>query len=138
MRRLPVLNPDAEDVQLAGVVPPWIVLPGNLLGRERTVRIAPECVRHIRRRRPAWLGYCLAHIPEVLVARDYIGKRPRGDPRRVEFVRLVGRPSRWLLVAVKILDDRRESWVSSAHPISDENLTRRVRTGTLWMVVREP
>ena len=53
-----------------------------------------------------WLAFCLAHIPEALAAPDYIGQAARGDRRRVDFVRLVGRPSRWLLVSVKVLDDR--------------------------------
>ena len=124
--------------QTAGIVPRSIVLPANLLGRERTVRISPEGVAHIRRRRPQWLAFCLVHIPEVLAAPDYLGRRTRGDRRRVEFVRLVGRPSRWLLVSVKFLDDKREAWVNSAHPIADVDLTRRVRAGTLWRVIRGP
>jgi len=37
----------------------------------------------------------------------------------VEFVRLVDEPSRWLLVSVKFLDEKREAWVNSAYPIAD-------------------
>jgi len=132
------LRPDSPTAQTAGVVPRSIVLPANLLGRERKVKISPESVTHIRRRRPQWLAFCLAHIPEVLAAPDYIGQRPRGDPRSVEFVRLVGNPSRWLLVSVKFLDTQREAWVNSAHVIAAEQLTRRVRAGTLWRLIRGP
>jgi len=75
---------------------------------------------------------------DVLASPDYIGQRPRADPRRVEFVRLVGRPHRWLLVSVKFLDQTGEAWVNSAYRIDDRYLTRRVRTGTLSRVVRGP
>ncbi len=138
MGRIIELRPDGAMAQTAGIVPRSIVLPANLLGRERTVKISPECVAHIRRRRPQWLGFCLAHIPNVLCAPDYLGQRPRRDHRRVEFVRLIGDPSRWLLVSVKFLDEKREAWVNSAYPIGGRDLTRRVRTGTLWGVIRGP
>ena len=138
MGRIIVLRPDSAVAQTAGIVPRSTVLPTNLLVRERTVTISRQCVAHIRRRRPQWLGFCLAHIPEVLSAPDYIGQRPGGDPRRVEFVRLVGRPNRWLLVSVKSLDEKRQAWVNSAHPLADVNLTRRVRAGTLWRAMRGP
>lgn len=132
------LRPDSPTAQTAGVVPRSIVLPAGLLGRQRAVQISPESVTHIRRRRPQWLAFCLAHIPEVLAAPDYIGQRRRGNPHRAEFVRLVGRPGRWLLVSVKFLDGEREAWVNSAHPIADAQLTRRLRAGTLWTVTRGP
>ena len=138
MGRTIELRPDSAVAQVAGAVPRAIVLPANLRGRERTVKISPAGVAHIRRRRPQWLAFCLAHIPEVLSAPDYIGQRPGGDHRRVEFVRLVGRPRRWLLVSVKFLDEQREAWVNSAHPLADVHLTRRVRAGTLWRVGRGP
>ncbi len=138
MGRTIELRPDSPTAQTAGVVPRWIVLPGSLLGRERTVKILPERVAHIRQRRPQWLAFCLAHIPDVLAAPDYLGQRAHGDRRRVEFVRLVGRPSRWLLVSVKFLDQKCKAWVNSAHPIGNAYLTRRVRAGTLCTVVRGP
>jgi len=138
MGRTIELRPDSPVAQVAGVVPRSIMLPGNLTGQVRTVRISPEGVAHIRRRRRQWLPFCLAHIPEVLSAPDYIGQRPRGDHRRVEFVRLVRRPGRWLLVSVKFLDEKREAWVNSAYPLADAHLTRRVRAGTLWRVTRGP
>ena len=108
MGRTIELRPDSAAAQAAGVLPRSIVL------------------------------FCLAHIPDVLSAPDYIGQRPRGDHRRVEFVRLVGRPRRWLLVSVKFLDAKREAWVNSAHPLADVHLTRRVRAGTLWRATRGP
>lgn len=138
MGRINELRPDSATAQTAGVVPRWIVLPANVEGRARTVMILPERVAHIRERRPQWLTFCLAHIPAVLAAPDYIGQGPRGDRRRVEFVRLVGDPKRWLLVSVKFLDQRREAWVNSAYPLADAYLTRRVRTGSLWKVSRGP
>jgi hypothetical protein len=79
-----------------------------------------------------------AHIPDVLAAPDYIGRRVHGDRRRVEFVALVGRPPRWLLVSVKFLDEKREAWVNSAYPFAEEHLTGRLRAGTLWRVTRGP
>jgi hypothetical protein len=138
MGRTSQLRPDSTAVQTAGIVPRWIVLPGNLLGRERKVMIRPEHVAHIRQRRPAWLAFCLAHIPDVLAAPDYVGQRVHGDRRRVEFVALVGRPPRWLLVSVKFLDEKREAWVNSAYPFAEEHLTGRLRAGTLWRVTRGP
>jgi len=132
------LRSDSPTTQRAGVVPRWIVLPANLLGTERTVGIAPERIEHIRRRHPQWLALCLTHIPTVLSAPDYIGRRRHGDRRRVEFVGLVGRPARWLLVSVKFLDDKREAWVNSAYPFAHEHLTARVRAGTLWRAIRGP
>jgi hypothetical protein len=96
--------------------------------------ISPERLLHIRARRPDWLQFCLRHIPDVLGRPDFLGQRTHGDPRRVEFVRLVGSPPRWLLVSVKFLDDRQEAWVNSAHPIAASYLTRRLRAGTMQEV----
>ena len=138
MGRITELRADSPTAQTAGVVPRSIVLPANLLGRQRRVMILPERVAHIRHRRPKWLAFCIAHIPDVLAAPDYVGQRMRGDRRRVEFVRLVGRPRRWLLVSVKFLDEKREAWVNSAHPIAHARLTQRPRAGTLCRVTRGP
>ena len=138
MGRIVKLRADSPTAQTAGVVPRSIVLPANLLGRQRRVMILPERVVHVRQRRPRWLAFCLAHMPEVLGAPDYVGQSSHGDRRRVEFVRLVGRPGHWLLVSVKFLDEKNEAWVNSAYPVADAYLTRRVRTGTLCKVVRGP
>jgi hypothetical protein len=132
------LRPHSRTAQIAGIVPRWIVLPGNLLGRERRVMILPERIAHLRERRPDWFAFSLAHIPDVLAAPDYVGQGVRGDLRRVEFVRLIDRQRRWLLVSVTFLDDRREAWLNSAYPIADTYLTRRVRAGTVWRVIRGP
>ena len=138
MGRIAKLRPDNATAQTAGVVPRSIVLPANLLGRERRVMILPERAAHIRHRRPEWLAFCLAHIPDVLAAPEYVGQRVHGDRRRVEFVGLVGRPPRWLLVSVKFLDEKREAWINSAYPLADAHLTGRIRTGTLWRATRGP
>ena len=138
MAAIITLRADSSVAQVAGIVPRSLVLPGGVEGRQRTVSISPEGVAHIRRRRRKWLTFCLAHIPDVLSAPDYLGQRPRGDHRRVAFVRLVGRPGRWLLVSVKFLDEKREAWVNSAYPLGDTELTRRLRTSTLWRVSRGP
>jgi len=138
MGRTIELRSDSPTTQIAGIVPRSVVLPGNLRGTERTVRIAPERIEHIGRRHPQWLALCLTHIPTVLSAPDFIGRRRHGDRRRVEFVGLVGGPPRWLLVSVKFLDDKREAWVNSAYPFGDEHLTARVRAGTLWRAIRGP
>ena len=138
MGRTVELRPDSSVAQVAGIVPRWIVLPPNLRGRERRVKISPAGMAHIRRRHPQWVVFCLAHIGDVLAAPDYIGQRLRSDHGRVEFVRLVGRPSRWLLVSVKFLDEKREAWVNSAYPLADADLTRRIRAGTLWRATRGP
>ena len=138
MGRTIELRANTTAAQTAGILPYWIVLPASLLGRQRTVVILPERIAHIRRRRPQWLAFCLANIPDVLAAPDFVGQRAHGDRRRVEFVRLVGRPSGWLLVSVKFVDERREAWVNTAHPIAEFYLTRRVRAGTLWRVSRGP
>ena len=100
--------------------------------------IAPERVRHIRDRRPEWLEFIMTFMRETIETADFIGQRARGDRRRVEFVRLVGTPGRWLLVSVKFLDDRAEAWVNSAHPVDDAYLTRRLAAGTMWQVGRGP
>jgi hypothetical protein len=136
-RRLEVLG-DASWDRIAGFVPRDVKLPAGLAGVDRTVRITPERIRHMRQRRPAWLGFCLHHMPEVLGRPDFIGQRKHGDRRRVEFVRLVGHTSRWLLVSVKFLDDRGEAWVNSAHPVATHYLTRRRRAGTMWRADRGP
>jgi hypothetical protein len=125
------LRPDSPTAQTAGVVPRSIVLPGSLVGRQREITLSPERLAHLRRRRPRWFTFCLAHIPDVLATPDYIGQRPGRGDRRAEFVRLVGRPSRWLLVSVKFLDDRAEAWVNRAHPVSNSYLTRRRAAGTM-------
>ncbi|HEX9728951.1 MAG TPA: PBECR2 nuclease fold domain-containing protein [Gemmatimonadales bacterium] len=137
MARRPSLRADADTVQIAGVVPRHIRLPGGLVGAQRTVHVTRERLLHIAARRPAWLHFCLRHIPDVLSDPDFVGQRAHGDRRRVEFVRLVGQPARWLLVSVKFLDDEREAWVNSAHPIAASYLTRRRRAGTM-LEAREP
>jgi len=134
MPRRPTILADVHEVQVAGFVPRGLKLPAGLVGAQRTVRITHERIRHLRARRPAWLEFCLHHIPDALSDPDFIGQRLRGDPRRVEFVRLVGNPARWLLVSVKFLDDRHEAWVNSAHPIAEAYLTRRRRAGTMCRV----
>jgi hypothetical protein len=131
MPRPPSLRADADAVQIAGVVPRDIRLPAGLAGVQRTVYVAPERLLHIAARRPAWLHFCLRHIPDVLGNPDFVGQRAHGDRRRVEFVSLVGHPARWLLVSVKFLDDEQEAWVNSAHPIAASYLTRRRRAGTM-------
>lgn len=136
-RRLLVV-PDADRDQIAGIVPRGLKLPGTLLGVERAVRITPERILHIRQRRLAFLSFCLANMPDVLARPDFLGQRVHGDRRRVEFVRLVGRPGRWLLVSVKFVDDLGQAWVNSAHPIASAYLTRRLRAGTMWEVARGP
>ena len=144
VRRMPhnelgsVVSVRAAADQVAGVVPRGVRLPGGLLGAERTVRITPERIRHIRERRARWLKFCLDHMPHVLERPDFVGQRLRGDRRRVEFVRLVGDPPRWLLVSVKFVDDVAEAWVNSAHPIATSYLTRRRRAGTMWEASRGP
>jgi hypothetical protein len=119
MPHRPTLRADADMVQVAGVVSLRIRLPGDLIGTQRTVRLSLERVRHLHARRPEWLTFCLRHMPDVLADPDYLGQRAHGDPRRVEFVRLVGQPPRWLLVAVKFLDETNEAWVNSAHPAAE-------------------
>jgi hypothetical protein len=113
-------------------------LPGDVVGVQRAVLIAPERMRHIRDRRPEWVEFTMMFMRETIETPDFIGQRARGDRRRVEFVRLVGRPSRWLLVSVKFLDERAEAWVNSAHPVSDSYLTRRQAAGTMWKARRGP
>ena len=119
-------------------MPRALVLPVNLRGVERVVRITPERLRHIRERRPEWFDFITKFMRQVIERPDFIGQRTRSDRRRVEFVGLVGPPRRWLLVAAKFLDDKGEAWVSTAYPVSDLILTRRVRTGTLWEVIGGP
>jgi hypothetical protein len=134
----PCLAVKQERPRVAGVVPRAIVLPGNLRGVERVVLIAPERVGHIRERRPEWFDFAMRFMREAIEAPDFIGQDIRGDRQRVEFVRLVGTPGRWLRVSIKFLDDRAEAWVNSAHPVSDPYLTRRRAAGTLWEVLRGP
>jgi hypothetical protein len=128
------IEPDATHVQIVGSVPHALHLPGGLIGVQRIVRITPERIAHIAARRPAWLPFCLEHMPEVLARPDGVGQRLHGDPRRVEFVRLVGTPARWLLVSAKFLDEAREAWVNSAHLVAATYLTRRKRAGTMWSI----
>ena len=138
MARSYVLRAGATHAQVAGVISAAVVLPLAIVSRQHRVSISPERIEHIRRRHPKWLAFCLAHTPAVLSATDYIGQRRHGDRRRVEFVGLVGRPPRWLLVSVKFLDANHEAWVNSAYPFGDEHLTGRLRTGTLWRAIRGP
>lgn len=99
---------------------------------ERVVRITAERAHHIRERRPEWFEFVITFMRATIERPDFIGQRTGGDRRRVEFVRLVAPPGRWLLVSVKFLDDRGETWVNSAHPVGAAYLTRRRTTGTLW------
>lgn len=117
---------------MAGVVPRALRLPGGLRGVERVVRITAERAHHIRERRPEWFEFVITFMRATIERPDFIGQRTGGDRRRVEFVRLVAPPGRWLLVSVKFLDDRGETWVNSAHPVGAAYLTRRRTTGTLW------
>ena len=119
---------------IAGIVPSELVLPGGLIGRQRVARISLAGIDHVAWRHPRDLIFCLHHMAAVLAAPQYLGHRPGSDHRRVEFVRLVGRKQRELLVAVKFLDDLDEAWVSTAHRTRAEYLTRRLRAGTMQIV----
>jgi len=123
---------------VAGIIPDWLVLPGGLLGRQRTARISNRRIGHIAARHPRWLVFCLSHMPEVLANPEYMGFRPASDARRVEFVRSVGSDPRLLLVSVKFRDAEDEAWVNSAHPLKERYLTRRLRAGTMQPVSRGP
>ena len=127
-----------EESTVAGRVPRRLVLPGRALGVQRDVRISAERVRHIRARRREWAWFCLWYMGEVLGAPEYVGQTLKDDTRKVEFVRRVGPQGRLLLVSVKFLDERREAWISSAYPIDERVLTRRLRSGTLGEVRRGP
>lgn len=122
----------------AGVVPANLALPGGIEGRQRVVRISLERIRHIAEQRPEWRIFCLTHMAHALRVPEYLGYRPEIDRCGIEFVRRVGADSALLLVAVKFLDDTREAWVATAHRLSDGNLTRRIRNGTMRTVDREP
>ncbi len=122
----------------AGVVPAWLELPGGIRGRQRIVRIAKEGISHIATRHPDWLVFCLNHMGEVLAKPEYLGHRPRTHAQRVEFVRRVGSERELTLVAVKFLDERDESWVTTAHRLKLDYLTRRLRAGTMQVVSRGP
>lgn len=123
---------------VAGILPAELKLPGGLLVRPRKVGITHEGIRHIAQRRPDQLVFCLLHMGEVLAGREYIGLRPTVDPRRVEFVRRVGGNERHLLVAVKFLEFNKEAWVTTAHLMKPDYLTRRLRAGTMHVVGRGP
>ena len=124
--------------RIAGRVPDWRVLPGNLRGTQRIVLITPGRERHIRQRRPEWAGFCLGHLSEVLADPQFIGYRPHTHPRQVEFVRDVAEGGKLFLVSLKFLDERDEAWVNTAYPLERRHLTRRQRNGTLWRVGRGP
>jgi hypothetical protein len=62
MGRIIELRPDSAAAQTARIVPRWIVLPGNLVGREREVKILPERISHIHERRPKWLAFADAYL----------------------------------------------------------------------------
>jgi hypothetical protein len=64
MGRITELRPDSATAQIAGVVPRSIVLPGNLVGRQR----------------------------EVLATPDFIGQGPGWDHRRVDIITARIRP----------------------------------------------
>jgi len=123
---------------IAGVIPDWIELPGGNLGAERIVRISREGMRHVAFQRPEWVAFCLRHMAAVLSTPEYLGYRPRLDPRRIEFARSIEGEGRLLLVAVKFLDDKHEAWVCTAHPMEVRFLTRRLRAGTMAPLGRGP
>ena len=123
---------------VAGVVPRSLELPGGIVGRQRIVRLSRRQLQHIAARRPDWLLFCLLHMADVIARPEYVGYRPRAHVRRVEFARTVGRQNRLLLIAVKFLDETAEAWVSTAHPLSAADLTRRLRANTMQPVLRGP
>jgi hypothetical protein len=123
---------------IAGLIPDDISLPVGIVGTQRTVFLSYERLRHLALRRPDWLLFCLTHMGAVLDDPQYLGYRPAKDPRRVEFVRRVGIKRQPLLVAVKFLDDKSESWLSTAVKVSAAYLTRRMRAGTMHQVSRGP
>jgi hypothetical protein len=138
MARRARIDPLGTGPQIAGYVRRDLVLPGGVAAIQRVVRINEERIAHIRARRPEWFAFCLAHVGEVLSRPDLLGHRLRGDPRRVEFVRLIAPAGRWVMVSVKFLDLRRQAWVNSAQPVAAVYLTRRLRAGTMHIVGRGP
>lgn len=109
------------------------MLPGGIEGRHRIVRITIERIRHIAERRPDWLIFCLANMAQVLRQPEYLGYRD-SYPNCVELVRQAGLEGRLLAVVVKFLDAKHEAWVVTTYPLSDRDLTRRLRTNTMRKV----
>ena len=127
-----------RDALAAGIVPADLVLPGGVLGKQRIVRISRERIHHIAIRRPDWLLECLRHLATVLADPAYLGYRPGPHARRVDFVRRVGTGTRLILVGVKFLDTHNEAWVTTALPLDEDYLTRRLRSATMRIVNRGP
>jgi hypothetical protein len=127
-----------QKARLAGQVPQQLALPTGVVGTQRAVWISEERLRHLAARRPERLHLLLTSMAAALADPQYLGYRPDRDPRRVEFVRDTGAGGVLLLVAVKFLDDRPEAWVSTAHPLKQRYLTRRLRAGTMRPVGRGP
>jgi hypothetical protein len=136
-RQLRQVTEEYRDAIAAGVVSEKLILPGNLMGRQRIVRISQERIRHIASRHPDWLIFCLTHMGTVLGDPHWLGHRPGTDPRRVEFVRTAGGAGQLLLVAVKFLDTKQEAWVNTAYRIRPDYLTRRMRANTMRKAGRE-
>ena len=117
-------------------LPSWLELPGGLPSGRRIVRVTVERLSHIAARRPDWILFCLTHMARVIADPEFIGYRPDLDRRRVELIRRVD--GRYLLVALKYLEEPDEAWVSTALPVSQPFLTRRLRAGTMQSVRRGP
>ena len=127
-----------RDALAAGIVPANLILPAGVEGTQRIVRIALEHIRHFAESRPDTATFCLAHMAEVIANPEFLGHRPGDDPRRVEFVARVGPDRELLMVAVKFLDAQREAWICTVLRVKRRFLTRRLRSGTMQSVSREP
>ena len=127
-----------ERALVAGIVASDLVLPNGLVGRQRTVRISLDVIAHIAQRHEDDIICCLHHTAEVLANPQFLGHHQRADPRRVEFVRVVGERRHLVSVAVKFLDEHNEAWVSTIHLSNERHLTRRWRDGTMEKVDRGP
>jgi hypothetical protein len=123
---------------VAGIVGSDLPLPNGLVGRQRTVRISLDVIDHIAQRHADEIIYCMHYTAEVLANPQFLGHHQRTDPRRVEFVRVVGERRQLVSVAVKFLDEHNEAWVSTTHFSNERYLTRRLRDGTMEKVDRGP
>src|SRR5215213_465058 len=121
-----------EEVQVVGAISEIVAAYLGLSTTARSVWLHPGAVDHIHAQRGITRGdadFVLSHLPATVIRPHYCGPDPRLDGR-FDLVHVPEDADRAVFVAIKVViaADARvtdEIWVSTAHPLSGNFLSRK-------------
>ena len=121
-----------EEVQVVGAISQIVAEYLELTTTARSVWLHPGAIEHIHAQRGLTRSdadFVLSHLPATVIRPHYCGPDPRSDGR-FDLIHIPEHADRAVFVAVKVVtaaDERAtdEIWVSTAHPLSGNFLSRK-------------